>query len=265
MRGTKKGSTPGLLDSISSPRVNTSTDAVSVLRCPSPVRSYVVENNKAVSDSDALELQLRMAQDSSPSVHTSSVKEDVYYPEGGLQAWSVTFGSFCAMFAAFGLLNTVGTLQAYLAENQLKKYNQATISWIFSIYLFLVFFCGLQIGPVFDSKGPRMLLVAGAVLQIISLLLLGLCKGLRGCSKVVSLADPYIEYWHFILDFSIVGGVGCSLLFTPAIGAVAHWFNVRRGFATGVAATVSQNIIEHYLALDNNVCRQVRLEALCSL
>jgi len=43
------------------------------------------------------------------------------------------------------------------------------------------------------------------------------------------------EYWHFILDFSIVGGFGCSLLFTPAIGAIAHWFNKNRGAATGIA------------------------------
>lgn len=47
----------------------------------------------------------------------------------------------------------------------------------------------------------------------------------------------HVEYWHFICAFSILGGLGGSLLFTPAIGAIAHWFNKKRGTATGLAAT----------------------------
>jgi len=188
MRSTKKGSTPGPLDDNPQDVINPSTNSESVLGGHSPVRDDGPIPKKAVTSSDALEL--RVNQDgSSNNVHTPSIKEDLYYPEGGLQAWTVTLGSFCAMFAAFGLLNSVGTLQAYLAEYQLKRYNQATISWIFSIYLFLVFFCGLQVGPIFDSKGPRMLLIAGAILQIISLMLLGLCTGLRRCSNILGSAD----------------------------------------------------------------------------
>ena len=43
-------------------------------------------------------------------------------------------------------------------------------------------------------------------------------------------------YYHFILVFSILGGLGTSLLTTVAIGTIGHWFNVRRGFATGLAS-----------------------------
>lgn len=43
-------------------------------------------------------------------------------------------------------------------------------------------------------------------------------------------------YYHFILVFSIIGGVGTSLLSTVAIGTIGHWFNARRGFATGLAS-----------------------------
>ncbi len=46
-----------------------------------------------------------------------------------------------------------------------------------------------------------------------------------------------LEFWHFILTFSILGGVGTSLIFTPAVGAIAHFFCHRRGAATGLAAT----------------------------
>lgn len=40
-----------------------------------------------------------------------------------------------------------------------------------------------------------------------------------------------------MLAFGILGGAGTALLFTPGIAAVGHWFNVKRGTATGFAAT----------------------------
>lgn len=43
--------------------------------------------------------------------------------------------------------------------------------------------------------------------------------------------------WHFILSFGILAGFGTSLLFTPCIAAVGHWFKRRRGFATGIASS----------------------------
>ena len=46
-----------------------------------------------------------------------------------------------------------------------------------------------------------------------------------------------IEFWHFILTFSILCGLGTSLIFTPAIASVAHFFFARRANATGIAAT----------------------------
>ena len=68
---------------------------------------------------------------------------EVTYPGGGLKAWSVVFGSFCGMLSAFGLMNTVGTFQAYLSTHQLSSYSESTVGWIFSLYIFLAFFCGL--------------------------------------------------------------------------------------------------------------------------
>lgn len=35
----------------------------------------------------------------------------------------------------------------------------------------------------------------------------------------------------------MLGGLSACTLFTPAISAIGHWFNVRRGYATGVACT----------------------------
>ncbi len=58
---------------------------------------------------------------------------------------------------------------------------------------------------------------------------------LRACHRWAH--HNYAEFWHFILSFSVLGGVGTSLIFTPAVGAIAHYFSRRRGIAVGLAAT----------------------------
>jgi MFS family permease len=146
--------------------------------------------------------------------------EEVTYPEGGLAAWSVVLGSFMGLVAGLGMMNTVGIYHAYIAEHQLADYSESSISWIFSMYVFLSFFCGLQIGPIFDAHGPKLLVIAGSILLCASNLLLGSCT----------------LYWHFFLVFGVLGGLGTSLIFTPAFAAVSHFFYAKRGNATGIAA-----------------------------
>lgn len=149
-----------------------------------------------------------------------TVKDETAYPEGGLQAWLVVFGSFCGMMAGFGYMNTIGIYQAYLSTHQLSNYSESSIGWIFSVYVFMSFGCGIQIGPVFDAHGPRLLIFAGSLLLVLSVFLMSICT----------------QYWHFMLVFGLIGGVGTSLVFTPSVSAIGHWFNVKRGNATGIAA-----------------------------
>lgn len=143
------------------------------------------------------------------------------FPEGGLRAWLVVLGSFSGMTAGFGILNSAGTFQAYLSTHQLAHESPSAVGWIFSLYAFLTFFCGVQIGPVFDAHGPRWLVFAGTVF------LVGGMMGVAESSKL----------WHFILTYSILCGVGSSLIFTPAIGSIAHFFSRRRAATTGLATT----------------------------
>ena len=99
-----------------------------------------------------------------PDVENNSNQPiETTYPEGGLRAYSVVFGSFCGMLAAFGLLNTIGVYQTYISTHQLSSYSDSAIGWIFGICIFLAFFCGIQIGPVFDAKGPRLLILSGSI------------------------------------------------------------------------------------------------------
>lgn len=109
------------------------------------------------------------------SVSDQEKKDD--FPEGGLKAWSVVLGSFCGSFSVFGIINSTAVLLEYLSTHQLKDYSPSQIGWIFGLSLFLTFFCGAPIGPIFDAYGPRVLIFSGSVLLILSMMLLGLCTG----------------------------------------------------------------------------------------
>ena len=157
----------------------------------------------------------------SPSVNPTGERDGFAYPEGGLRAWLVVFGSFCGFVGALGIMNTIGIYQSWLAKHQLAYYSQSTIGWIMSIYVFITFGASLSIGPIFDAHGPRLLVFVGSICLMLCFMLLGLCT----------------QYWHFILVFSLLGGFGTSLIFSPSIAAIGHFFMVKRGNATGIAAT----------------------------
>ncbi|KAJ5566697.1 uncharacterized protein N7459_010079 [Penicillium hispanicum] len=161
------------------------------------------------------------AQGEPRSTHQRDQDDPIAYPEGGWSAWSVVLGSWMACFGTMGLMNCLGIFQAYLEEHELRQYSSGQVGWIFGLYTFLAFFCGIQVGPIFDAKGPRALVVCGAIGTILFLVLLGFCTA----------------YWHFMLVFGVLGGASLSLAFNPAISIVAHYFHRRRGLATGVASS----------------------------
>ncbi|KAI0155574.1 major facilitator superfamily domain-containing protein [Pestalotiopsis sp. NC0098] len=143
------------------------------------------------------------------------------FPEGGFRAWLVVFGSFCTMLSVYGLINSSAVFESYFATHQLADSDSSTIGWIFSLYLFVVFFAGIQVGPIFDRHGPRVLVAVGSVLVVASQMILGVCT----------------EYYQILLTYSVLQGLGGALLNVPAYGIIAHYFKRRRGLATGIAST----------------------------
>lgn len=116
------------------------------------------------------------------------------YPEGGLRAWMVVFGSWCGMLPAFGLMNTMGVFEDWLSTHQLQGRSRSSVAWIFSVYVFFLFFGGVQSGafrccsscvqladivqgPLFDAFGLRCVLIPGSTGLVASIMILSVASG----------------------------------------------------------------------------------------
>ncbi|KAL7628802.1 hypothetical protein AAE478_000317 [Parahypoxylon ruwenzoriense] len=179
------------------------------------------EHSRSANNTEPAALSSSSESDTAGGDGDGDDDDEIDFPEGGLRAWLVVFGSFCAMISVYGLINSAAVFESYFSTHQLAGYDSSTIGWIFSVYLFVVFFAGIQVGPIFDRHGPRLLVAVGSLLVVASQLLLGLCT----------------EYYQILLTYSVLGGLGGALLNVPAYGVIAHFFHVRRGLATGIAAT----------------------------
>ncbi|ETS81753.1 hypothetical protein PFICI_06755 [Pestalotiopsis fici W106-1] len=141
------------------------------------------------------------------------------YPEGGRDAWLVVLGAWCGLTASLGIYNTSGVFEVVISQVILPQDSASTLGWLFSIYAFVTWICGVQIGPTFDAIGPRALITAGSICTLVGIFMLSFCT----------------EYYQILLSFSLLTGIGSSLLLTPSMGCVAHWFFERRGLASGIA------------------------------
>ncbi len=108
------------------------------------------------------------------------IQDEFEYPEGGAAAWAVAAGSWCAMTAGLGIVNSTGVFEAYLSNTILSGSSTNAIGWIMGVYVFVSYFFGVQIGPIFDARGPRELIFIGTVCLIVGTFTLAQCTGQSG-------------------------------------------------------------------------------------
>lgn len=173
--------------------------------------------------------------DRNAATDTSAAEEDAErrdaVPDGGLRAWLTVLGSFCTFTAGFGLLNSVGILQAYMESHQLSSFPPRDVAWIPAVNIFLCLFLGVQVGPLFDHFGPRWLMGIGTVgyvggLVAMSLLDDGSCEECAGGSGGK-------RYTSLLLTYGVVVGSSAALLTTTALSVTGQWFDKWRGLANG--------------------------------
>lgn len=147
------------------------------------------------------------------------------FPEGGREAWGVCVGSWLLYFVSFGFQNAFGVFQTYYS-NEMDTgplASPSAVSWIGSFQVFMTFFAGLLSSAAIDRIPVRIVVVVGAVLHVLSCMLLSIST----------------TYWAVFLTQGLLQGVGIGILFAPALACTSHFFSVRRGLALGVVASGS--------------------------
>ena len=114
-------------------------------------------------------------------VDSAAVDTEVTYPEGGRDAWLVVLGAWCGLTASLGIYNTTGVFEAVISQAILPAESPSALGWLFSVYAFMFWVCGVQIGPTFDVIGPRALIIAGTVCTFVSMYSLSIST-----SKIIS-------------------------------------------------------------------------------
>lgn len=164
------------------------------------------------------QLEHGLYDSTSRSQHPSDLDE-AQYPEGGHAGNLVIFGSFCAIMGGLGLMNSIGIYQSFISSHQLASVGEGKKAWIFGLYNFMVFFCGIQIGPIFDAYGPTWLMISAAVLYVATYVALGFCT----------------LFWHFVVVMGLIAGAATSIIFVVPVATIGQYFRAKRGAATGLA------------------------------
>ncbi|KAL4909569.1 hypothetical protein BDW74DRAFT_187630 [Aspergillus multicolor] len=154
---------------------------------------------------------------STPLVDPNNNDDD--FPDGGVRSWLVVLGSFFLLMASYGLMNSVGVLQSYLETHQLSSYSTRDVGWISGVFTFVSLILGVFVGPLFDAYGPKELVATGTAIYSLGVLLTAQCTA----------------YWHFIVCFGIVSGIGAAVISNVGMSCIPHWFYARAGMAIGTA------------------------------
>lgn len=143
------------------------------------------------------------------------------FPDGGKDAYLTLAGLFIGLIPVFGIPNSLGALEAYVATHQLANVSQSTVSWVFSLFVGVTFIMGVISGDLYDKYGVNKTMAGSMILT---------CCGLIATAELTKI-------WHFILSFSLLTGLGISIAMVPLLGVLSHWFLRKRAFACSVATT----------------------------
>jgi len=142
------------------------------------------------------------------------VKMPVPEMDRGWRAWKVVLGAFCLTLPTYGLLSAVGLFQTYWRDHQLQGYSESEVSWIVSVFGFLMVFLAGPVGVVFDMFGG---VACGWILGVSSVVYvggwvgLGFCDGFGGFMGVMALSGGAAGMFFLLLVSLVMGGAIWSL------------------------------------------------------
>ncbi|KAI1337298.1 MFS general substrate transporter [Xylariaceae sp. FL0016] len=142
----------------------------------------------------------------------------------GSVAWRQVAASFFILLTTLGLGNSFGVFQTYFQEELLASSSPSAIGWIGSTQGFLLSVVGIASGALYDRGHLRSLLAAGTALSVAGLLATSFCAS---------------SYTGAFLAFGVVTGLGCGLVYVPALAILPAYFESRLALATSVATAGS--------------------------
>ncbi len=135
----------------------------------------------------------------------------------GSTSWQVASAAFLATFTVFGVAYSFGAFFGPMADE--FGTDRGTTAFFFSITTFLYFGLGVATGHIADRRGPRPVLLVGAVFLVL---------GLLATSRVSSI-------WLGYLTYGVGVGIGVACAYVPMVAAVGGWFEQKRTTALGFA------------------------------
>ena len=122
-----------------------------------------------------------------------------------------------------GIINTFGVFQTYYEDQILSHESPSSIAWIGSVQAFLVMFIGVITGPLFDAGYFYVLLPFGWFMVVFGYMMTSLST----------------QYYQIMLAQGICVGIGAGCMFVPSVALLPQYFQKRRAFANGIAASGS--------------------------
>ncbi|KAI4844842.1 MFS transporter, MCP family, solute carrier family 16, member 10 [Aureobasidium sp. EXF-8845] len=154
-------------------------------------------------------------------ITTHSLAEPGPPPDGGTRAWLQCAMAWLVVFASWGYANSFGTFQAYYTESLGET--PATISWIGSIQVWVLFFLGTFAGRAMDAGYFRPTFAVGTVFQLVGIFMTSLST----------------KYWQLFLAQGVCTGIGSGILFTPSMALLSTYFSSHKGIAVAIATTAN--------------------------
>jgi len=186
--------------------------------------------------------------------------DDPQPPDGGFWAWLVLVGCFLVNGIIFGIINTFGILFVQLKKDMVAAgvEDAATkCALIGSLTIGTTFFLSFLVGILSDKIGLRLTSIIGSILATTGM----------GLS-----AAFYNHISVLYLTYGLMFGTGASLVYTPSLTILGHYFKKRLGLVNGIVTagssvfTIGLSFVNQYI-LDHHglaICLQI-MTMMCSV
>lgn len=187
--------------------------------------------DQSLTDSRDLKVA-RNDNETNGSCSDLAIQDEVYFPDGGINAWRTALGGFLAFIPSIGFMSGGSIFQSYYVTTTLSSTNPSDIAWIGSVQLWGCFAFGIYAGRLSDRYGPSVPLGVGTIFLVLGTMM----------------ASISTQYYQFLLSQGFCEALGMGLIFTPALAIQSQWFLKRRGLVVG-AVMSGQNVGGMYLVV----------------